>query len=188
MKFSWVIAAIFALALVAVYLGKPQGSESVSREEAINYALRDARNSFSSDYDGSVLGAVQENGKWKITIQITLEPHSKCPQVVNRQYELFPLLYRDEKIVSGCNLKKPILRREEAIIDSVVLVPKARDYSYSCAFKLPARVEESYCAASEQELSSVASGATKGWIVQWESQTGKFFVVMDDEANVLKTQ
>jgi len=141
---------------------------------------------FTTNYSNST-------NQWTVVVKITLSPHSECPVVLIRTYQLLPIRHGlDKGATENCVVGAPIVFEEEAIIASKAgLQVDFLAGAYACGYKLP--LEEprvlDYCPdANLQELrefASSAEGAT--WIVEWRAAGEKKLVALNDLKQILKT-
>lgn len=204
MNAKLVVAVLFVLGgLAYLATNQPHGLGQFTRDDAISTARNDATGFLTASYGQAeqnidVLSANFADGKWKVVMDVTINPHSYCPEVTRLSYEMFPIAFRNETIVSSRECySRPITRKAEAIIDSYANSPKVRQLASSgylaCGFEYPitnAASESAYCYFIDAK--AIASFATSkaipagDWIVQW-TVPGKasYFVALDNSGTIV---
>ncbi len=192
-----IIAIAAFVVLLFVAFSKP--AQAQTREQAVKFALDDLKSDpqiaagerlfqiFSADYSN-------QTGEWTAVAKITLSPHSQCPTVLIRTYQLLPIRHGLDKVVTqNCQTGSPIAFEEEAIIASrVALQPGFIARGYACGYRLPLDLQaaRAYCESADVEgikaLAADAPGAK--WAAEWRSGEEKKLLVMDELGKVLKTQ
>lgn len=194
------LASVIGLAfllLLALVLYPHQGVPS--QQDAVRYVLEDlkADSAFvGRDVLYSVFLASYSNatGQWTVVVKVTESPHSQCPRVLVRTYNLLPIRRGVDKIAAAyCSVGKPIAYAEEAIsatrrdADVTSLV---RSGASACGYSLPLLPEEVsfYCPDSDliglqQAVASFSSEAR--WAVEWRSQGGSLVLEVDSDGNIV---
>lgn len=187
-----------------LYLASSQQAGAVfTQKDAADTALRDASDTLAKSYGQTeryvdVISASYEAGKWRVVFDVTIAPHSHCPEVQRFTYEMFPIMARNETLVSAKECyARPITRKSDAIIDSYANSAQVRGLAsngyLACAFQVPianAYEERTYCYfLDDAGLSSFASKnslSAKTWVVQW-SVPGKasHFVALDESGSII---
>lgn len=172
---SLVTLAVVILLLAYVF---SSGSRLSSPEDATRFVLDDlSRDPAFAGRDALFLihSANQSGDDWAVVSNIVLSPHSACPTVIVRTYNLLPLRRDVDKVaVSDCHFGVPITYREEAIIATREL-PQARalqlDGASACAFALPldAASVDNYCPGVDVNgLRALAESAPSArWLALW---------------------
>ncbi len=194
-RFVAVIVAVAFVVLLAIVLTKQP--EVKTAEEAVKFALDDLNSDaqvagsdkivklFSANYS-------EETKQWTAVMKITLAPHSQCPTVLIRAYQLLPIRHGlDKTVTRDCSLGEPIAFEEEAIIASKkALSAEFVSRAYACGYKLPLeeKAVKEYCAdadlAALQGFASDAPGAK--WIAEWRANGERKLIALDNLGKVLK--
>lgn len=194
-RFASILALVAFAILLFVVLSKPV--EVKTREQAVKFALDDLNSDpqlaagerlfsiFSANYSN-------QTGEWIAIAKITLSPHSQCPTVLIRTYQLLPIRHGvDKTVTQNCRIGSPIAFEEEAIVASrAALGAGLAANGYACGYRLPLDQAQAsaYCADADiAAINSFASSAPNAkWVAEWRSSGETKFVALDELGKVLK--
>ncbi|MFH0836191.1 MAG: hypothetical protein V1834_03445 [Candidatus Micrarchaeota archaeon] len=185
------------IAILVVVLGLYSALPAVNptdltREQAFSTVIQDVYKDYPTDVEVRVLSESGSDKNWKFKLLITQSPHSACPTLEVRDYELLPLRFRPESLIKDCTANTPITYREEALIHSAQADSFAQG-AFGCAFTLKdfdlTKAFE-YCPALDKnEFGEFASGLDENsWVIQWTKEGTAKFIALDKNANVLKSK
>lgn len=193
-RFASIVAIVAFALLLFVALNKPV--EVKTREQAVKFLLDDLNSDpqlaageklfkiFSTEYSN-------ETGEWNAVVKITLSPHSQCPTVLIRNYQLLPIRHGLDKVVTqNCQIGSPIAFVEEAIIASrKAFTTEYTSRAYACGYKLPFNAIEAkeYCqGADEVAIYDLATSVDNAeWVAEWRTEEGKKYVALDGVGKVI---
>ena len=196
------LAAVIIVLLAFAASMLPRAANSVfSAKDASDAALKDTGQFVLDNYGrvekyAQVVSLQNDSGKWKVTVELTINPHAPCPTMQRLSYEMHPIIRRNESMVSSSDCHgRPITNAPEAIIDSYAASEKVRQLAFegarACAFRVPlAAADPEYCAfANETGLRAFSSknALSEGdWLVQW---TGKpkedYFIALEQTGKII---
>ncbi|HEV8289442.1 MAG TPA: hypothetical protein VGQ00_00615 [Candidatus Norongarragalinales archaeon] len=191
MKVLLYVIVLGVVLLSASLLLQPQAN-GFDKSAAWNAVLKDVQESYpQSDKTVTPIKIEQSpSSEWKIDAKVSLQPHSACPTVFVRHYNLNPIRYREEQVTRNCEVGGAITFEEEAIIASGKS-PEAKAAA--------AKGGEAYATfvASDKFQSSAFSGfliaapavsQQNVWIVEWKvPNEASVLVAIDGNANIIKS-
>lgn len=107
-------------------------SEELSFQQAKNFVKEDLVSTEAYRFASET----QAGDKFYFDVLVSTNAHGVCPTLEKRHYELFPISYRSEKIITSCSERSPpLLYQEEAVINTGKL-PRVQKLTnpYSCVF------------------------------------------------------
>lgn len=196
-RFVSIVAVAAFVMLLVIALSRPP--EVKTREQAVKFALDDL-NSDASVAAGERLFKIfsanysNETGQWTAIVKITLSPHSQCPTVLIRTYQLLPIRHGlDKTVTQNCQVGSPIAFEEEAIIASrAALEASFVSRAYACGYRLPfdAQTAREYCNDADEVAVNALAAGTPGakWAAEWRVEGETKLVAMDELGKVVKVQ
>jgi hypothetical protein len=188
------LIAVVMAGLLGFMSSQPKGLPGFSKSDAVDAAMNDVSGFITANYGPAnaykeVIDTSAENGKWTVVIDVTVNPHDFCPEVQRVTYEMFPIRYRNETLVTSGNCHaRPITRRAEAIIDSYANSPMvkmlAKKGYKACAFEIPVndvRAQRQYCDFIDDKGISKLAWSNDledgSWVVQWSAPNNPTYFV-----------
>ncbi|MEW5955176.1 MAG: hypothetical protein AB1626_01395 [Candidatus Micrarchaeota archaeon] len=193
--FLWALLFLVLALIVLPYTSLLQASLSrtpagMTREMAQKFVEDDARNAFGGDALVTVTAVTQSGGEWKAEAEVELDPHTSCPKLLRRHYSLMPIMFVEERLVTTCELRKPIGHRVEAVIGYAAAA--SQPSGYYCGFKVSVAPQEAaaYCGAVDPVSVTAFAQSVEGakWVVALKYGETTRLAALDDYANVLATQ
>jgi len=186
------MAAFLVVVMVALTFMPKPAAAPLKAADAEKLALNDAILSYPAAELKVLESTPQADGTWKVRVKISPDAHTACPKVLIREYELLPILFREEAVVKNCRAGMPIVYEEEALIKSLE-APAANSLAqigaYGCATRasginnLPTE-----CASAKSLLLNISGQLpTDAWLAAWIPQGGFATVAvgMDGEGRLL---
>ena len=196
-------AIVIAVLIIIAILIAPPARPGFTSSDAINASLKDADQFAVQNYGDvqrqlSVFSVANSSGNWNVVIYLTVDPHSRCPDMQRLSYTLFPITRRNETIVTSADCHaRTINFAPEAILDSYANSRAVQQLDFNgyaaCAFSLPisdAAAQKIYCGAFDEnsimDFSSKNALAAGAWVVQWYSQgQPSHLVALDSSGRIL---
>jgi hypothetical protein len=197
MNFSrWIaVLIVVAFVLLAVYSFFPPQAQVMDRDSAANAALKDARDAYPNASLSILSVEGNETTGWNVKVKITLDAHSICPKVYVRDYELLPIRFREQVIMTQCDkLRAPIIYGEEAQADSGILLNCVRDAAQKGAlgyfYEVP---KDQGPGILPSKATSMVAGLNQSvwlsnqrvWAVEWRGADFSEVVLLDESARIL---
>lgn len=196
-RLAGILVILAFVVLLSIALTQPPALKS--KEEAVRFVLEDLNSDpalapgserfftpFSANYSNST-------GQWTVVVKITLNPHSECPTVLIRSYQLLPIRHGlDKAVTQGCTTGEPIVFEEEAIIASrPALQSDFTARAYACGYKLPIDEAQAlaYCADADADALKAFAASAPGaaWLAEWRVGGETKLVALDGQKRILKT-
>lgn len=192
------VVALLAIVMIALTFMPKPASGPINAPDAQQVVLKDVRMTYpQAELEILQTDKVQE-GRWKVRVKIALNAHQACPSVYVRDYELLPILFREERVVGDCRAGiGPIVYPEEALLRSEQ-VPQVKDASqtanyYGCAVRTSeANTLAAQCASARQAALNLSATLPGGsWLAAWvsdkDANNATFIVVgLDRDGGVLQ--
>ncbi len=180
-----------------VYSVLPKPSQAVTGADAKTLLLNALKNEgIDPSQEIQITNFTANDGDWTADVIVTSNPHSKCPIVKKRSYSniLRSFKFRLEQLIKDCDIRSPVVLREEAIIDAGAL-PETAGADYFCAFSIDelrnydSTKSSEYCEKIEEtELRNFSRNLPNGtWVVQFNRGESHFFMELDSYGKSIKT-
>lgn len=193
------VIVFLALAVLLVWSLATAPTSVATKEDVRKFVLDDlsADPTLSSgDHLFSVYSITYDSAskQWSASAKITLSPHSACPTVYIREYDLLPLRHGVDKVVTdNCRRATSIAFEEEAIIAGRSTPPvQAILFAgpYACGFALPlnASAVSPYCPRVNAISLAAFAGSLPSsamWLTSWATGTQTVFVALDKDGNLV---
>lgn len=178
------------IGLLNLSLNQPQTS-MVSKDLAAKFVADDVKTSFSADAIITITSLKEKGAKWQAEVEIEESPHSSCPKLYKRNYELMPIIYTTENLLTNCKPPLTISHRAEAILATIqnptISQLMFSEQSFACAFKTTAQYDASYCLkTSAEKVSEFASSTPNAeWIVAWFFKGKEVWFALNEKGTIL---
>lgn len=168
------VAVLLAVVMIAfTFAPKPVLNTPLTGGEAEQLARNDASLIFPTAELSALSTTPLPNHRWKVRLKISLNTHAACPQVYIREYELLPILHREEQVVKGCIVSAgPLVYPEEALLKSLS-APAAKSAAdvggYGCAVRANNLAGlTGQCIAAQPSLrNTVNQLPADAWVASW---------------------
>ncbi len=195
-----VVAILLFILSIYIFVSKP--SAPITSKDVRQFILSDLKGFSDEGAKISIISLGEANNTWKAKVKISFDPHSACPRVIIRNYELKPsismsLPYRESELFKNCSSGGYIFHEypEMAIVASenspdvrafaesgakgyASFFPREKILSFNCSTKNCSQAQAFLFSFPPQNI----------WLVSWIKGNSTFLVALSEYSDILGTK